>query len=60
MHTVLSHAFGKFSSKRNISISFKTLLTSDSNVLFLWFETAINRITSSPKNAMANIYIMLK
>ena len=40
--------------------NYKILPTSDSNVFFLWFETEINGIYSSPKKAMVNIYIMLE
>ena len=29
-------------------------------VLFLWFETEINRIPSPPKKATVNIYILLE
>ena len=39
---------------------FKTLSTSDSKVFFLWFETDINRIPSSPQKTMMNIFVLLE
>lgn len=56
---VLSNASSRFSSKINVSNSFKTLLVPDSKVFFPWFETEINQISSSPEKAMVNIYKMI-
>ena len=45
-YTVVSHIYNKFLSKINVSNSFKSLPTSESNAFFLWFETEINQIYS--------------
>ena len=57
---VLLHTVSKFSSALNVPSSFKTLPVSDTNVLFLWFESESNRIPCSPKSAIMNIYILLE
>ena len=41
---VLLHTVSKFSSALNVPSSFKTLPASNTNVLFLWFESESNRI----------------
>ena len=56
---MLSNASSRFSSKINVSNSFKTLLVPDSKVFFPWFETEINQISSSPEKAVVNIYKMI-
>lgn len=55
----IKHAFRKFSSKVNVSNSFKTSPASDSNVYFMWSKTEIE-VPALPKKAMVNNYILLE
>ena len=55
----IKHAFRKFSSKVNVSNSFKTSPASDSNVYFMWSKTEIE-VRTLPKKAMVNNYILLE
>lgn len=55
----IKHAFRKFSSKVNVSNSFKASPASDSNVYFMWSKT-YTEVPTLPKKAMVNNYILLE